>query len=569
MRFAALVTIVVGIFWCDAARAQDRIGEVQVITKIKELGGRVLRRNEWSRRRPAGSENLPNPVVFVDLYDCKKLTNNDLRWLKALPDLTSLYIESTPITDAGLVDVAAITKLDVLSLSRTRITDAGLKTVSRLRELRYLMLVDTAITDAGLADIAKLEKLRFLSLGITKISDAGLQKISGLPNLTSLNLGETKFDDAWIPTLRSFPRLKELWLGSTAISDAGLAELGKLTSLTKLYLADTKITDAGLRHLGGLTNLRELTVTETKVTDAGARELKKLLPKAEIVRQEPQSGQRNDSKTGQRNDPNFDVSIVHPAYTDKHPRVVFDEAHENFHTATGRYKVFADLITNDGYRVTPNREPFTPALLSKYDLLVTANAPAVRGTTSPSAFTPAECDAVQQWVKNGGALLLITDHEPFGSGSEELGKRFGVNMSLRVTGDAANQTDNGLLFSREKHQLGDHAILRGRSAAETINRVLTFTGQSLKGPPGSADLLKFSDTAKEGHGEKEVSAAGRAQGIAFKYGRGRVVVMGEAGDLSAQIYGDDPPGKMGMNVPGCDNRQFALNIVHWLSGLID
>jgi hypothetical protein len=47
------------------------------------------------------------------------------------------------------------------------------------------------------------------------------------------------------------------------------------------------------------------------------------------------------------------------------------------------------------------------------------------------------------------------------------------------------------------------------------------------------------------------------------------VVMGEAGDLSAQIYGADPVGKMGMNVPGCDNRQFALNIIHWLTGLID
>jgi hypothetical protein len=44
--------------------------------------------------------------------------------------------------------------------------------------------------------------------------------------------------------------------------------------------------------------------------------------------------------------------------------------------------------------------------------------------------------------------------------------------------------------------------------------------------------------------------------------------MGEAGDLSAQVYGD-PPQKMGMNVPGCDNRKMALNIVHWLSRLID
>ena len=33
-------------------------------------------------------------------------------------------------------------------------------------------------------------------------------------------------------------------------------------------------------------------------------------------------------------------------------------------------------------------------------------------------------------------------------------------------------------------------------------------------------------------------------------------------------YGD-PPQPMGMNVPGCDNRKFAVNIAHWLSGLID
>ena len=175
-------------------------------------------------------------------------------------------------------------------------------------------------------------------------------------------------------------------------------------------------------------------------------------------------------------------------------------------------------------------------------------------------------------MRNGGALLIITDHEPFGSGSDELGKRFGVNMSLMVSVDPKNETKNGLLFSREKNLLGDHPIMNGRDPSERIDRILTFTGQSLKGPPGSVQLLKFSDTAMDmgfGRDRKKVSAAGRAQGIAFKFGKGRVVVMGEAGDLSAQIYGSDPVGKMGMNVPGCDNRQFALNIVRWLTGLID
>ena len=59
-------------------------------------------------------------------------------------------------------------------------------------------------------------------------------------------------------------------------------------------------------------------------------------------------------------DPDFDVSIAHPAYTDRHPTVLFDEAHDNFHTSTGRYKVLADLMINDGYKgVTWSREIHT------------------------------------------------------------------------------------------------------------------------------------------------------------------------------------------------------------------
>ena len=322
-------------------------------------------------------------------------------------------------------------------------------------------------------------------------------------------------------------------------------------------MSGTRITDGGLEQLAGLKKLKRLFVARTRVTSTGLDRLKKSLPDTRFTRQQ----------LGQRNDPDFDVSVRNPAYTSKHPEVLFDEAHQNFHTAGGRYKVFADLISNDGYRVTPNREPLTPEKLAKFNVFVSANAPAKRGA-SPSAFTEAECKAVEDWVRAGGALLLITDHEPFASGSEELGKRFGVDMSLMTTVDRANETDNGLLFSREKNQLGDHAILRGRNTSEQVNRILTFVGQSLKGPPGRAQLLKFSETAQDVARDKKISAAGRAQGIAFKFGDGRVVVMGEAGDLSAQVYGD-PPEKMGMNVPGCDNRQFALNILHWLSGLID
>ncbi len=62
-------------------------------------------------------------------------------------------------------------------------------------------------------------------------------------------------------------------------------------------------------------------------------------------------------------DPDFDAKVERPAYTDRHPAVLFDEAHNNFHTAGGRYKPFADLVTNDGYAVTPNVKPFSAEVL--------------------------------------------------------------------------------------------------------------------------------------------------------------------------------------------------------------
>jgi hypothetical protein len=44
-------------------------------------------------------------------------------------------------------------------------------------------------------------------------------------------------------------------------------------------------------------------------------------------------------------------------------------------------------------------------------------------------------------------------------------------------------------------------------------------------------------------------------------------MLGEAAMLSAQIAGPQRQ-PMGMNVPGSDNKQLALNIMHWLSGAL-
>src|SRR5215207_8588765 len=72
--------------------------------------------------------------------------------------------------------------------------------------------------------------------------------------------------------------------------------------------------------------------------------------------------------------PDSDLEVARPAYTKNRPRVLFDEAHFNVHTSGGRYKRFADLITNDGYQVIPNREKFRGGTLKGYDILVIVSA---------------------------------------------------------------------------------------------------------------------------------------------------------------------------------------------------
>jgi hypothetical protein len=125
-----------------------------------------------------------------------------------------------------------------------------------------------------------------------------------------------------------------------------------------------------------------------------------------------------------------------------------------------------------------------------------------------------------------------------------------------------------LIFARENGLLGDHPIIWGRGPAEQINRVVTYSGQSLSGPRGSVPFLVLADTAIDRSMQDNSSwapAAGRCQGLAFIHGEGRVVVLGEAAVLSAQFNAQNQP--FGMNDPRTDNRQLSLNIMHWLSGL--
>lgn len=257
------------------------------------------------------------------------------------------------------------------------------------------------------------------------------------------------------------------------------------------------------------------------------------------------------------------------------PRLVLDEAHHNFHTLDGRYTPFGRLARAVGFRVASHTAPFSDASLRDVDVLVIANALAARNgegnwrLPTPSAFTPEEIAAVRRFVERGGGLFLIADHMPFAGAAEALGQALGVQFA---NGFALDTAGGGPLVLRRGQGLADTVLVAG---AAPVDSVATFTGSAFRLLGAGTPLLALPDTLRLwmpvqawvfGDSVPSLAADGWLQGAALQVGRGRVVVLGEAAMLSAQLAGPQRV-PMGMNAPvAAQNARWAAQLLRWLSG---
>lgn len=287
----------------------------------------------------------------------------------------------------------------------------------------------------------------------------------------------------------------------------------------------------------------------------------------------------------------FEPTIGAPAYPrGDGPIVLIDEGHHNFHTLgpttdyndahqqvtiPGRYGPFAELLRRDGYIVRSLRSPFRRAALTDAQVLVIANALAETNVDdwslpNPSAFTDDEIEAIVTWVREGGSLLLIADHQPWPAAAARLAGRFGLLFY--------NGSTERLQFRREIGSLQDHPITRGRGLAEQIDFVLTFSGQAFRFagditgdplliiPQNTTLVLHWDPLLDLTDKVPRIRADGMLQGAVVRFGAGRVAAFGEAAMFTAQV---DEDGPMGMNHPEApQNAQFVLNVLHWLTGLL-
>lgn len=263
-------------------------------------------------------------------------------------------------------------------------------------------------------------------------------------------------------------------------------------------------------------------------------------------------------------DPDADTKVANPAFpAGKGPVVMVDSGHDERQTLATDYAPFGALLTHDGYVVRDFDQPISAASLAKADVLVIVDPfnpkdpPKAPKYQSTSAFTPQEIATIGDWVKGGGALLMIADHPPYAGSLRALAASFGFDIEMY----AAQHVPKGEFFSFANGGLVDGPLTRG------LPPVQTFYGGAFTAPAAATPLLRFDSTWKMLVTDKppRPMTPNDLRGATLPVGKGRVVLLAEAGAWSAQLSG---PKKrfMGFDAPGAlGNKRFIRNVVYWLA----
>jgi len=220
--------------------------------------------------------------------------------------------------------------------------------------------------------------------------------------------------------------------------------------------------------------------------------------------------------------------------------ILIDQGHANYYTTipgdTYSYSGFTDKIFDVGYDIRSSTVgDITEAQLRRGDVYVVP--------LPQESFTDAEVTAMQRYVIEGGALLLIADYSAdYSDPSRSLASAFGaiLNGDIVTDPDAADHSNNLVHWVKyTSKNFGNHPIF------QNVNELQTFTSSSIL-PYSSTPLITADPNA---------IPSSAVVAIAKQYGLGRVVILSDSNYFD-DTYGWDK----------ADNMQFAVNIVNWLAG---
>jgi hypothetical protein len=220
---------------CYSGVRDVQLSRLSHLPALEELNLDSSPVGDWAITHLAENGVIPN-LRTLDLADTD-LTDMGMAHLPKFTNLTRLSLFYCNITNAGLCHLASMTSLEVLNLDSREISDAGLIHLHSLKNLKSLDIFSGRITDAGCAHLALIRSLETLELCGGGIADFGCTLLATLENLTSLNLSQNE-----------------------RITNRGAAALAALSKLRALNLSNTRVNAGALRFLSGLVHLESLTV---------------------------------------------------------------------------------------------------------------------------------------------------------------------------------------------------------------------------------------------------------------------------------------------------------------------
>jgi hypothetical protein len=192
-----------------------------------------------------------------------------------LSTLESLNIISTKFNDDWMPPLAKLTNLKVLRFTNNgKLTDAGMAQLAGLTKLENFSFVGTQMTGKAYAHFEGFTKLTRVSHRGSLIDDEGLRQLCDhLPNLESLSLAHAKFPDVGAPHRAKLTKLNGLEVGAAKATSQSLRHIAKLP-LEYLQLGEGFDSGACFPLIKDIVTLRRLTLTNAQaLTDADLQAL--------------------------------------------------------------------------------------------------------------------------------------------------------------------------------------------------------------------------------------------------------------------------------------------------------
>ena len=267
MNFRTLPTLALSLFLTASAYALDSHAEAVVRIVAAAKGKVELTADGQSVKL------LDLAVPGAGPHDHRKDDPYDAAFFEHvghLSTLESLNIISTKFNDDWMPPLAKLTNLKVLRFTNNgKLTDAGMAQLAGLTKLENFSFVGTQMTGKAYARFEGFTKLTRVSHRGSSIDDEGLRQLCDhLPNLESLSLAHAKFTDVGAPHLAKLTKLKGLELGTSKATPQALKHIAKLP-LEYLQLGEGFESGAAIAFIKDLATLRRLTLTNAQtLTDA-------------------------------------------------------------------------------------------------------------------------------------------------------------------------------------------------------------------------------------------------------------------------------------------------------------